>query len=213
MNATASPVASEQESVGTRLRKVALATAFALVLLVPKLLRLRHNPQTWMTFRILLAISGATLVVVPLSIATGWFGAIVGMAMFLTAILLPGAKPDHSIDEKAKQLGALVVVNGGKFEHANTSTSAQLFISAEQLYVLDSDLRELLAIPVAEISSLNVAESHDGWVLRVRWAEYAADFEYAGVFAEHLARVADSSIHGVMRPALPVLPQSRAASA
>src|SRR5215472_11480684 len=85
MNATASPAASQQESTGTRLRNFALGSLFALVLLIPKLLRLRTNAQTWLVFRILLAIAGAALVILPLSIANSGFTAIAGLALFLAA--------------------------------------------------------------------------------------------------------------------------------
>jgi len=49
--------------------------------------------------------------------------------------------------------------------------------------------------------------------LRIAWAGHAAEFSYGGIFAEHLARVAESTIRSVMRPAFPVLPQRRAAGA
>ena len=214
MTATASPVATPEESIGARVRNLALAAAFGVVLLVPRLLRLRHNPQSWLAFRILLAVAGASLVIVPLSIASSWIAAIVGLLMFLAAILLPPARTDHSVDAKTKELGALVVVNGGKMETAdNLSTSVQLFVGAERLHVLDSDLHERLTIPVADISSAIAAEARDRWILRVRWAEHTTDFDYSGVFAEHLARVAESSIRSVIHPSLPVFRQTRAAGA
>jgi hypothetical protein len=49
--------------------------------------------------------------------------------------------------------------------------------------------------------------------MRIRWAEHTADFHYRGIFAEHLARVAESTLRGVIHPPLPVLPQKRAATA
>jgi hypothetical protein len=45
------------------------------------------------------------------------------------------------------------------------------------------------------------------------WADQTAEFFYRGIFAEHLARVAETTLRGVMRPSLPVIPQHRAASA
>ena len=66
---------------------------------------------------------------------------------------------------------------------------------------------------VSEITSAQAEESHGRWSLRVNWANKTAAFAYGGVFAEHLARVAETTIRGVMRPALPVLAQRRAAGA
>jgi hypothetical protein len=213
MNATASPVVSPQESVGARLRNFLIGSVFALVLLVPKVLRLRHNAQTWLVFRILLAVAGASLVIVPLSFATGWLGAILGLAMFLAAILLPPAKPDNRAAEKAKELGALVIVNGGHYESMmGTPVSVQLFVAPETVFVLDSALHAVSQIPIAEISSVNAAEARERWILRVRWTEHTADFAYDGIFAEHLAHVAESTIRSVVRAPLPVL-QHRAAGA
>lgn len=214
MTATASPVATPEESIGTRVRNLALAAAFGLVLLVPRLLRLRHNPQSWLAFRILLAVAGASLVIVPLSIASSWIAAIVGLLMFLAAILVPPARADRSVDEKTKELGALVVVNGGTIETADKlSIAVQLYVGADRVHVLDSDLRERLTIPVADISSAIAAEARDRWILHIRWAEHTTDFEYGGVFAQHLARVAESTIRSAMHPSLPVLRQTRAAGA
>jgi hypothetical protein len=214
MNVTASPAVSPEEGFGERLRNFLIGSVFALALLVPKILRLRHNPQTWLAFRILLAVGGASLVIVPLSFATSWFAAMLGLAMFLIAILLPPAKPDNRLEERAKELGALVVVNGGQYQALDgPPVPVQLFVSADRIFVLNSGLVAISQIPVTEVSSVNAAESRDRWILRVRWMDQTADFEYQGIFGEHLARVAESTIRSVMRSPLPVLQQHRAAGA
>jgi hypothetical protein len=79
--------------------------------------------------------------------------------------------------------------------------------------VRDSQLQSFLEIPVSEITSAQAEESNGHWFLRVNRGNKMAVFAYRGVFAEHLARVAESTIRSVMRPALPVLPQRRAAGA
>ena len=214
MKAPAIPVVSSQESIGARLRSFLIASAFAVVLLLAKVLRLRHNAQTWLAFRILLGVAGASLVIVPLSFTTSWFAAILGLAMFLAAILLPSAKEDNRVAEKARELGALIVVNGGHHAPENAlPTPVQLFVSPDQVFVVDSELGLQHQIPVAEISSVIAAETRDAWILRVRWRDQTADFEYQGVFAEHLARVAESTLRSVLRSPLPVLRQHRAAGA
>ena len=137
-----------------------------------------------------------------------------GLALFLAAILLPGAKPDTTVSDTADQLGALVVVNGGEYQPGNAQPApVQLFVGPERTWALDSQMHPLLVVPTAQISSANAAESADDWILRVRWADHTADFHYRGIFAEHLARVAESTLRSVMHQPLPVLPQKRAATA
>src|SRR5467141_753968 len=214
MSAASNPAISQQESFGKRLRHLAVAIVFALVLLLPKILHARRNPRSWMLFRIFLALAGASLVIVPFGAWSSYAPAVVGLAMFVSAILLPPAKPATSADDKARELGALVVVNGGRFKLGDAASfDAQLFVSAEHISVRDSHLQSFLEIPVGEITLAQAKESHGRWFLRVNWAGETAAFAYDGVFAEHLALVAEATIHNVMRPALPVLPQRRAAGA
>jgi hypothetical protein len=167
-----------------------------------------------MVLRIFLGVAGAALVLLPLGLWTSFVPAILGLAMFISAILLPPARPDANADDKAHELGALVVVNGGRFQPGGAPSAAvQLFVGAESIWVLDRSFRPLLEIPVSEITAASAEQSEESWRLRIAWAGHAAEFSYGGIFAEHLARVAESTIRSVMRPALPVLPQRRAASA
>lgn len=214
MSATSNPALTQPESLGKKFRHLAVGTLFALVLLIPKLLHLRRNARSWKLFRVFLAIAGAALVVLPLGAWSSYYPAVVGLAMFVGAILLPGAKTVATASGKASKLGALVVVNGGRFKLGDASSfAAQLFVGAEHVRVLDASLQSFLEIPVSEITSAKAEESHGRWFLRVNWTNKTAAFSYRGVFAEHLARVAESTIRSVMRPALPVLPQRRAAGA
>jgi hypothetical protein len=214
MSAASNPVLSQPESFGKRLRHLAVGALFALVLLIPKILHVRRNPRSWMLFRIFLGFAGAALVVVPVGLGTGFVPAIVGLAMFISAILLPPAKPETNAADKARELGALVVVNGGRLQPENEPTVAvQLFVGAETVWVLDRHFQSLIEIPVSEITAAGAEESEESWRLRVTWASHTAEFSYGGIFAEHLARVAETTIRSIMRPALPVLPQRRAAGA
>jgi hypothetical protein len=214
VTAASNPALSRPEGFFKRLRHLAVGALFALVLLIPKILHARRNPRSWMLFRIFLALAGATLVIVPLGAWSSYVPAIVGLAMFLGAILLPPAKPESNPEGKARELRALVVVNGGRFKLGETpSFAAQLFVGAEHIFVCDSRLQSFLEIPVIEITSAQAEKSHGLWLLRINWATKTAAFAYHGVFAEHLARVAETTIRSVMRPALPVLPQRRAAGA
>lgn len=218
MSTAPATAAAQHEGNLARLRNLMIGAAFAAVLLIPKLLRVRHNAQSWMAFRIILGFAGAALVVLPLSLWNSWLAAIAGLGMFLTAILLPPVQARTVADEKARELAALVIVNGGSYQpDASAPSPVRLFVGAEHIWALDSHLQPLLVIPTAEITSANAVPSptKNHWVLQVRWPGHAAEFSYQGVFAEHLARVAETTLAGVvqMHSPLPVLPRSRAASA
>jgi hypothetical protein len=214
MDTTASSAASQTETAGLRFRNFAIGALFAIVLLVPKLLRLRRDERAWTAFRILLGISGAALVILPLSLWNSWLAAIAGLAMFLASILLPAPIVGTLVDDKARELGALVVVNGGEIQPPNAPAAAlRLFVGADNIWALDSRFQPLLIIAVVEISSVSTQEVQGGWLVRVPCSNQVAEFFYRGIFAEHLARVAESTIRSVMRTPLPVLPRSRAAGA
>jgi hypothetical protein len=214
MTSAPGPANSQPQGSGGTLHRVLIGALFAVILLVPKFLHVRRNTRSWLLFRILLGIAGAALVILPIGLSNGYFVPLAGLAMFVLAILLPSAKPGMNADHKAHELGALVVVNGGRFKVGDgPSFAVQLFVGAEYVWVLDSRFQSILKIPVGEITAARAEDSHGRWFLRIDWANKTAAFAYRGVFAEHLACVAESTIHSVTRPALPVLPQRRAASA
>ncbi len=208
-----SPVAAAPEPLGARLRRAALAVLFAAILLIPKLLRVRRDPHAWLAFRFVLALLGAALVVVPLGLWNSWLAALCGLVLFMIAVLLGPGAPMTTLDDKVRELGALVVVNGGAYAgKLLRPVAAHLFVGTETIWALDSALYPLAVIPVAGISSMGASADSSGWTLRIEWPEHAAEFAYRGFFAEHLARVAQSTIRSVMRPTLPILqPQEQAA--
>lgn len=214
MDSTANPTASQTANALARLQKMFIGALFAGVLLVPKILNLRRDERSWTAFRVLLGFAGAGLVILPLAFWNSWLAAIAGLAMFLTAALLPPAIAIETADDKARQLGALVVVNGGKTRMGNgVAVPVRLLVGAENIWALDSHLQTRLMIPVAEVSSVYSEETENGWVVRLRRPNSAEEFAYRGVFAEHFANVTENTIRGVMRPGFPVQPKVRAARA
>ena len=91
MDSTANPAASQTANALARLQKMFIGALFAGVLLVPKILNLRRDERSWTAFRVLLGIAGAALVILPLAFWNSWLAGIAGLAMFLTAALLPPA--------------------------------------------------------------------------------------------------------------------------
>jgi len=187
---------------------------FALAQLAHNLLHLRRNPRSWVVFRVALGFAGAALVILPLSLWNSWTAGIAGLAMFTAAILLPPAKPGTSADRIARDLGAPIIVNGGKYQPGNAPAAAvQIFVGAENIWALDSRFQPLLVIPTSQISSVRAEESAGLWNLQIRWLDNTAEFSYRGIFAELLARRAESSLRAVMPAALPIAPKRRAAGA
>jgi hypothetical protein len=214
MSTSPNSAVQQQLSVPARLRNFAIGSLFALVLLVPKLLRVRRDPRAWTIFRVLLGFIGADLVILPLSLWNSWLAAIAGLGLFLLAILLPSARPNFDLDAKAQEVGALVVVNGGTYRGpGGAEIPVRLFAGAKTITLLDSQLQVRLAIPTAQISSVRVGEVAGTWVLRIHCGDRAEDLSYRGVFAEHFARVAENTLLGLLPATLPMLPQRRSATA
>jgi hypothetical protein len=204
----------QRPTLAARIHNAFVGTLFALALLARNLLHLRRNPRSWLVFRVALGFTGAALVILPLSLWNSWTAGIAGLAMFTVAILLPPADTETPANRKARELGALFVVNGGKFQPGNAPAAAvQIFVGAENIWALDSRLQPLLVIPAAEISSVRAEESAGCWKLRIRWLDHTAEFSYRGIFAERLARRAEASLRAVMPAALPLVPKRRAAGA
>jgi len=101
MSTNSGPALTRPESLGKKLRNAAVGILFALVLLIPRILHLRRNPRSWRLFCILLGIAGAALVILPLGLGNNYAYALIGMVMFIAAILLPPAKPVFNVDDKA----------------------------------------------------------------------------------------------------------------
>ena len=206
--------ANNSNTAVARARTISVGILFAAILLVPRFLNLRRNEKTWTAFRIVMGMLGAALVILPLSLWNGLVMAVFGLGLFIASILIPSAPPSTSRDDKARQLGALVVVNGGKYQPGNLPVaSVQLFVGNENVWALDDHLQPLLVIPTGEISSARAENRNGRWILKIRWSDHSAEFLYDGFFAEHLARVAESTINSTIPTALPILPQRRAASA
>ncbi len=170
---------------------------------------------SWILFRIVLGLVGAALVIFPVTSGNGYIFSIVGLVLFITATLLFPGKPRITLEEKARELGALTVVDGGRYQLPDSSSfvSVQLFVARDRVSVLDAKFRLILEIPSAEITSVLAVQGEKGWFLEVIWTTQAAEFSYRGVSAELLACAAENAIRKVTSAPAPVVPQRRAAGA
>jgi hypothetical protein len=205
---------SKSESNIAKLRRAVVWLLFALVLLIPKTLALRRKRHVWMAMRIALAILGAMMVMAPLGRTSSWITGVVGLILFVIAALAGASRADNSVDNRARELGALVTVNGGQYEQAHGRVATvRLFVGAERIWAMDPALHPILVVPVSEIVSVRAAKSLSGWSLWLEWSGSVAEFTYDGFFAEHLARIAETTIRSVLRPRISVVQQSQSAGA
>jgi|SRR5690242_1666324 len=214
MSTTTTPEPSVREPLTSRLRHEFDALLFAAAQLAPKLRRLRHNPSSWFAIRLVMGVTGAALVVLPLSFGYFLILPILGMALFLTAALLPPAPHEVTDDEIAHELGAHRVLEGGDYQAGTVlGFPAKIFVGSDDLWVLDPLHRTLLAIPIAEIGSANAEETAGKWAFRICWSGGQALFAYDGIFAERHAQAAQETIRDAMRQQHPAKPLTRAAGA
>lgn len=207
-------VSVKSDSSVTKLRRAALRALFALVLLIPKTLALRRQPRVWMAMRIALGIIGAMMVMAPLGRISSWIVGVLGLGLFVVAALAGASRADNSVDNRARELGALVTVNGGRYEQAYGRTEAvRMFVGSERIWAMDSALHPILVVPVNEIVSARAAKSVSGWSLWLEWGGSVAEFTYEGFFAEHLARIAETTIRSVVRSPVRTMQQSQSAGA
>jgi hypothetical protein len=201
-NETISPL----RAGAARLRRGLLWAIFALVLMIPKLNRLRRRRRTWTLVRVLMSVTGTALLGVAAARGHSATPLAAGVLLLLVALILAPERPEFSIDARAKELGALIVVDGGRYSDMSGSVHrAKLFLAPDRLLVLDLKLQVLAEIPLQEIRTLAVEPVNDDWTFRVEQAQTAAMFIYKGTFGEHLARVAEATVRGQLYRELPVL--------
>ncbi len=185
-----------------RWRESAAELLFHVSRAFPKALTALSRPRVWTLFRVLLGSAGAGLVVLPLSLWNAWAFAPVGLALFLAAVLLPPLRRDPGTAQAIEQLGAYLVLDGGRYTaSAEVPLPVNFFLTQNRVWVLDHLLRPLVVIPANEIVVASAFWSQSDWILRVSWKENSAEFVYDGLFAERRARLAESGLRHLVEPA------------
>jgi len=200
------PSISVLRAGAARLRRGGLWLIFALVLIIPKVNRLRRRRRAWIFIRILVAIAGTAILGFGLARGHGFALIFVGALMLLFGLLLSTERPEISIDARAKELGALITVDGGHYiDAAGNRHRTKLFVGPDRLWALDSALHVLLEIPLTQVRTLVVEPSGTGWFFRVDCERTKTEFIYEGSFAQHLAGVAEATVRSRLNRELPVL--------
>lgn len=189
---------------GSRVRRGVLWVLFAILLAIPKTLALRRRAALWNLIRAALVVGGAGLA------GFGWtHRSIVGMAagaLLLLCGLIPAERERRSTDRRARELGAVIVVDGGHYQISdNVMREAQLFVAPDRVWVLDAKLESLLEIPFASVTGVTVEAEGDRARLSVVSRDDSANFFYRGPFAAHFAGVAESTLRSQLHRELPIL--------
>jgi len=202
------------------LRKAALSVLFAAILVIPQVRRLRRKIWEWSAVRLLVAALGCLLGWRYKHANGGTLDLIVGVALMAFGLLVRAKPQPKSVDAQARQLDALVVLNGGAFIPAGSerpSCMVSIFVNPDRLFVVDGREHTLEEIPLVRVRELKSrptpsqgeteAEAQT-WDLEITWESQemcTARFRYDGVFAEHLARVAETTVRNLLRKDLPAL--------
>jgi hypothetical protein len=193
-------------------KRAGLFVLFSLVLLIPKALALRRCHRLWNGLRILTALGGILLAATAAKMVAldgpGSAALVAGILLVVLALVVSPAEKSEPVDEVARKLGALVVLNGGAYNAGGGKpVEVRLYLAPERLHVLDLRHRELLVVPVAAITSARILgnEGDTGRALVIEWRVGKAEFSYEGFFAEHLAEVARRTVESRLRSYLRVL--------
>jgi hypothetical protein len=131
---------------------------------------------------------------------------VAAILMMLFALIVTPERPGFSIDARARELGALIVVDGGRYIHASANPErVKLFLAPDRLLVLNLALEVVAEISLQEIRALVVEPARADWSFRVERTGSTSKFVYKGTFGEHLARVAEATVRGQLHRELPVL--------
>jgi hypothetical protein len=200
-------------------RKATLSVLFATILVIPKVRRLRRRIWEWSAVRILVASLGCLLGWRYKHANGGVVDLVVGVALMAFGLLVRAKPEAKSVDAQARQLDALVVLNGGAFIPAGNERPSRLvsiFVNPDRLFVVDEHEHTLEEIPLVRVRELAarpvLAQGEpegeaQTWDLEITWESKdsrTARFRYDGVFAEHLARVAETTVRNVLRKDSPV---------
>jgi len=189
-----------------RLRRGGLWLIFALVLMIPQVNRLRRRRKTWNSIRTLSVIAGAAMLLLAISRGHVIILLLAGSLVLLFGLLVSAERPEISVDARAKELGALITVDGGQYiDAAGNRHRTKLFVGPDRLWALDSALHVVLEVPLTQVQTLFVEPSGADWSFRLEGQQTKAVFIYQGSFAQHLAGVAEATVRSRLNRELPVL--------
>jgi hypothetical protein len=197
---------TRSEGILPRVRRAALWLLFALLLVFPKMIRLRRSARAWNALRVAVALLGAGSLALGVAGPARIAEIIAGILLLALALLIPPERAKLSVDQRARELGAFVAVDGGRYQpQGQGALPVRLFVGPQHIWILDAALRTLREMPLAQLETLRAEPAPDGWRLLLMGRGATAELGYRGPFAEHLARVAESTVRSQLRRELPIL--------
>lgn len=200
-----------RRTLGQMVKQAGLLASFEITMTFR---RLRRRVWTWSLIRLGVAAAATGLIWRYRHAGAGLASLIGGLALFAFALFF---RTRH--DPLADDLGALMVLNGGTFRQtpdAPPVPRSRIFVQPEQFTVVGESEDLLLGVPLAKVQKLAAhpaAGADPGaknpWQVEVNWTDEdpcTTTFEYDGVFAEHLARVTESTLRSQWKKGLPIAP-------
>jgi len=209
-----------RRTFGEWAKRAGLFLFFGTMLIIPRIRRLRRRMWAWSFVRLGVAACATWLGWRYTSAGAGKASLALALVLFAFSLLVRVKPEEKSVDALARELNALIVLNGGLVQPSPNSTTlqqAQIFVQTDQLIVVGPRDRHLLEIPFAQVRSLaahpvsdGAAEAAGSWEVEINWAAEepcSTTFHYDGAFAEHLARVTESTLRSQWKKELPVIQQ------
>lgn len=223
-NKAAKSTEEGHERRSNRLKRAGLAFLFSTILLIPRVRRLRRRGRVWTLVRVFAAMASAWLVWRFARGNAGVPSLLLGIGLAAFSLLVRSRPERKSVDDVAREIKALVVLNGGSWigkERAKSVPETSIFVVPDRLVVLTAQLQQLTEIPLAGVHQVrshpvlrtsarkNGDAAAETWEMEILWTStgqtHGATFRFESFFAEHLARVAEQTITSVWKKQLPVL--------
>ncbi len=204
-----------RRTFGQITKQAGLFVLFATILVIPRIRRLRRRVWVWSGVRLGVAVCATWLGWRYTHAGAGVATLVLALLLFAFSLLLRAKPEETSVDALARELNALIVLNGGAFRLSPDSIpleQAQIFVLPDQIIVLGPRERRLVEIPFAQVQNLTVrpasGENPGAWEVEIDWMSEApctTRFQYDGGFAEHLARVTELTLRNQWKKELPVI--------
>ncbi len=207
-----------RRTLGQWVKHTGLFVLFGTLLFIPRLRRLRRRVWEWSLVRLAVAACATWLGWRYKNAGAGPASLVLSLLLFAFSLLVRAKPEEKSADDLARELNALIVLNGGAFRPSPDSVPVapvEIFVCPASIIVVGPKERRLLEVPFANVRSLTVhgvtdlAGNTQAWTMEITWMAdqlCTALFEYDGTFAEHLARVAETTLRSQWSKDLPILP-------
>ena len=210
--------AQTRRTLGQWVKHAGLFVLFGTLLFIPRIRRLRRRVWAWSLVRLAVAAGATWLGWRYKNAGAGPASLVLSLLLFAFSLVVRAKPEEKSADDFARELNALIVLNGGAFRPSPDSLPAapiEIFVCPTSIIVVGPNERRLLEVPFAKVRNLTVHGVADGagntqaWAMEITWMAdqlCTAIFEYDGTFAEHLARVAESTLRSQWTKDLPIIP-------